>query len=185
MSSSNDIRDVPSFDDTRPESAEPFTARCLGLVHCGHLLDEERDLNPVSRFTSRWRWPNGSREHSNVCEIGPGKYSNPPKWTQTEIGGRRYRHPLCLRVHFPAGTLLTDTGRVIALEGRQSMLRSAEVSARVTPDHQDRRAVLDRLAGRANKLNSYRGRAVRATYTAGLAGIFRTHMSPCPARAMT
>ncbi len=39
----------------------------------------------------------------------------------------------------------------------------------VTPDHQDRaRVVLDRLADRANQLNPYRGRAVRATYTAGL-----------------
>lgn len=140
------------------------------MVHCGHLLDEERDLNPVSRFTFALALAEWIEEHSHVCEIGPGKYSNPPKWTQTEIGGQRYRHPLCLRVHFPAGTLLADTGRVIALEGRQSMLRSAEVSARVTSDHQDRRAVLDRLAGRANQLNSYRGRAVRATYTAGLAG---------------
>ncbi|GLV12278.1 hypothetical protein MyChFU_55980 [Mycobacterium intracellulare subsp. chimaera] len=49
------------------------------------------------------------------------------------------------------------------------MLRSAEVSVCVTPDHQDRaRVVLDRLADRANQLNPYRGRAVRATYTAGL-----------------
>ncbi|ETZ32895.1 ATP-binding protein [Mycobacterium intracellulare subsp. chimaera] len=39
----------------------------------------------------------------------------------------------------------------------------------MTPDHQDRaRVVLDRLADRANQLNPYRGRAVRATYTAGL-----------------
>ncbi len=49
------------------------------------------------------------------------------------------------------------------------MLRSAEVSVCVTPDHQDRaRVVLDRLADSANQLNPYRGRAVRATYTAGL-----------------
>ncbi len=161
---------VTERDTAEPaESAERFTARCLGVADCGHLLDEERDLNPVSRLTFALALAEWIEEYTPVCEIGPGEHTNPPKWTQTEIGGQRYRHPLCLRVHFPAGTLLSDAGCVIALEGRQSMLRSAEVSACVTPDHQDRaRVVLDRLADRANQLNPYRGRAVRATYTAGL-----------------
>jgi cell division protease FtsH len=95
--------------------------------------------------------------------------TQPPQWTQTEIGGEVYRHPLCLRAYFPAGTLLTDTGCVIEIEARQSMMRSAEVSAFVTPEAQDQaRVVLDRLAERANELNPYRGRALRATYTQGL-----------------
>jgi cell division protease FtsH len=154
---------------TRPESAEKFTARCLGVAHCGHLLDEERDLNPVSRFTFALALAEWIEQHTHVCEIGPGDYTNPPKWTQTEIGGQRYRHPLSLRVHFPAGTLLDDAGCVIGIEGRHSVMRSAGVSAYVTPAHQDRaRAVLDRLAERANALNPYRGHAVRATYTVGL-----------------
>jgi cell division protease FtsH len=33
----------------RAESADKFTARCLGVPDSGHLLDEERKLNPVSR----------------------------------------------------------------------------------------------------------------------------------------
>jgi len=152
-----------------PESADRFTARCLGVAGCGRLLAEERDLNPVSRLTIALALAEWIDEHARVCEIGPGDYTNPPKWTQTEIGGQRYRHPLCLRVHFPAVTLLEKTGCVIGIEGRQSMMQSAEVSAYVTPDHQDAaRAVLDRLAERANALNPYRGRAVRATYTVGL-----------------
>lgn len=161
---------VTERDSAEPaESAERFTARCLGVADCGHLLDEERDLNPVSRFTFALALAEWIQEHTHVCEIGPGEDTSPPKWTQTEIGDQRYRHPLSVRVHFPAGTLLADTGCVIALQGRQSILQSAEVSAYVTPDHQDRaRAVLDRLADRANKLNPYRGRAVRATHTAGL-----------------
>jgi cell division protease FtsH len=153
---------------TRPESAERFTARCLGVAHCGHLLDEERELNPVSRFTFALALAEWIEQHTHVCEIGPGDYTNPPKWMQTEIGGQRYRHPLSLRVHFPGGTLLEDTGCVIGIEG-QSVMQSAGVSAYVTPEHQDRaRAALDRLAERANALNPYRGRAVRATYTIGL-----------------
>lgn len=158
-----------SQSTTRPESAERFTARCLGVAGCGHLLAEERDLNPVSRVTVAVALAEWIDQYTGVCEIGSGEYSGPPKWTQTEIGGKRYRHPLCLRVYFPAGTLLEDTGCVVGIEGRQSMMQSAEVSVYVTRDQQDRaRAVLDRLADRANQLNPYRGRAVRATYTTGL-----------------
>jgi cell division protease FtsH len=151
------------------ETADRFTARCLGVADCGHLLDEERPLDPVSRLTTAVALAEWINEHAHVCEIGPGEYTHPPKWTQTEIGGQRYRHPLCLRAHFPAGTLLHNAGCVIAIEARETMMRSAEVSAYVTPTAQaDARAVLDQLAERANALNPYRGRAVRATYTHGL-----------------
>ncbi len=110
---------ITERDTAEPaESAERFTARCLGVADCGHLLDEERDLNPVSRLTFALALAEWIEKHTPVCEIGPGEHTNPPKWTQTEIGGQRYRHPLCLRVHFPAGTLLSDAGCVIALEGR-------------------------------------------------------------------
>ncbi|HEX2283988.1 MAG TPA: ATP-binding protein [Mycobacterium sp.] len=151
------------------ESADKFTARCLGVPDSGHLLDEERELNPVARLTVALALAEWIDEHGDVCEIGPGEYTYPPKWTQTEIGGQRYRHPLCLRVHFPAGTLLDDTGCVIDIEARETVVRSAEVSVYVTPHHQAHaRAVLDRLAERANELNPYRGRAVRASLLQGL-----------------
>ncbi|MEE6166335.1 MULTISPECIES: ATP-binding protein [unclassified Mycolicibacterium] len=153
----------------RAETADRFTARCLGVEDPAQLLDEDRDLNPVSRLTSAVALAEWIAEHADVIDIGPGERAYPPKWTQTEIGGRIYRHPQCLRVHFPAGTLLPDSGCVIGIEARQNIVRSPEVSAYVTPDQQDgARAVLDRLAVRANKLNPYRGRAVRATYTGGL-----------------
>lgn len=107
--------------------------------------------------------------HADAVEIGPGEHSRPPKCTQTEIGDQTYRHPQCLRVHFPAGTLLPNAGCVIGIEARQTVMRSPEVSAFVTPEHQDAvRAVLDRLADRANQVNPYRGRALRASYISGL-----------------
>lgn len=151
------------------ESAERFTARCLGVPDCGYLLDEQRDLNPVSRFTVALALAEWIDEHEDGCEVGPGEYAYPPKWTQTEIGNQRYRHPLCLRVHFPAGSLLDEAGCVLHIEAREGIMHSAEVSAFVTPDNQAQaRAVLDRLADRANQLNPYRGRAVRATNNYGL-----------------
>lgn len=151
------------------ESAERFTARCLGVPDCGYLLDEARDLNPVSRLTAALALAEWIEEHAALCEIGPGECAYPPKWTQTEIGDQRYRHPLCLRVHFPAGTLLPDAGCVVHIEARDGIMHSAEVSAFVTPDNQAHaRAVLDRLAHRANELNPYRARAVRATNNHGL-----------------
>ena len=156
----------------RPPSAETagqFTARCLGVADCGHLLDEQRPLNPVSRLTAALALAEWIDEHADVCEIGPGEHTDPPKWTQTEIGGQRYRHPLCLRVHFPVGTLIEDTGCVIGFEARESIMYSPEVSADVIRGNQaDARAVLDRLADRANELNPYRCRVVRASYTNGL-----------------
>jgi cell division protease FtsH len=151
------------------ENADRFTARCLGVPDCGHLLDEERPLPPVSRLTTAMALAQWIDEHARACEIGPGELAHPPTWTQTEIGGQRYRHPQCLRVHFPAGTLLDDTGCVVHIETRESFMRSAQVSAFVTPaDQVHARAVLDRLAERANALNPYRGRAVRATDNHGL-----------------
>lgn len=151
------------------ENAERFTARCLGVPDCGYLLDEARNLNPVSRLTVALALAEWIEEHAAVCEVGPGECAYPPKWTQTEIGDQRYRHPLCLRVHFPAGSLLQDAGCVVHIEARDSIMHSAEVSAFVTPDNQAHaRAVLDRLADRANELNPYRSRAVRATNNQGL-----------------
>ncbi|CAM2840679.1 cell division protein [Mycobacterium intermedium] len=151
------------------ETAERFTARCLGVPDCGHLVDEERQLNPVSRLTVALALAEWMDEHALDCEVGPGEDACPPKWTQTEVGGERYRHPLCLRVYFPAGTLLNDSGCVIHLEARDTVMCSPEISAFVTPDNQSlARCVLDRLAERANELNPYRGRAVRASYMHGL-----------------
>lgn len=153
----------------RAESADRFTARCLGVPDAGQLLDEDRDLDPVSRVTTAVALAEWITTHAEAVEVGPGEYSQPPQWTQTDIGGHLYRHPQCLRVYFPAGTLLADTGCVIGIEARQSMMRSPEVSAFVTAEnHEAARLVLDRLAARANQLNPYRGRAVRASYTSGL-----------------
>ncbi len=156
-------------DRSRAESADRFTARCLGVTDCASLVNEERELDPVSRLTTALAIAEWIDEQAASCEIGPGQYTHPPQWTQTEIGGEHYRHPLCLRVYFPGGTLLDDTGCVISIETRESMMSSAEVSAYVTPQSQTcARAVLDRLADRATQLNPYRGRAVRATYAHGL-----------------
>lgn len=153
----------------RAETADRFTARALGVANTGQLIDEDRELNPVSRLTTALALAEWITFHDNVIEVGPGEHALPPAWTQTEIGGRAYRHPQCLRVHFPAGTVLADTGCVIAIDAHSSPFESPKVSAYVTPDHQDgARLALDRLAERATDLNPYRGRALRATYTGGL-----------------
>lgn len=153
----------------RAETAGQFTARCLGAAKAGHLLDEDRELNPVSRLTTAVALAEWITTHADRVEVGPGEHSHPPMWTQTEVGGHLYRHPQCLRAHFPAGTLLEAAGCVIGIDARQSMMSTPEVSAYVTRDHQTgARDVLDRLAARANELNPYRGRAVRATYASGL-----------------
>lgn len=153
----------------RVETADRFTARALGVTNAAQLIDEERELDPVSRLTTAITLAEWITSHADVIEVGPGEYALPPAWTQTEIGGRVYRHPQCLRVHFPAGTVLTDTGCVIAVDARRAAMGSPQLSAYVTPAHQDgARLALDRLVERASDLNPYRGRALRATNAGGL-----------------
>lgn len=153
----------------RAETADRFTARALSVTNAGQLIDEERELDPVSRLTTALALAEWITSHANVIEVGPGEHALPPAWTQTEIGGRVYRHPQCLRVHFPAGTVLADTGCVIAIDARRAGMGSPQLSAYVTPDHQDgARTALDQLAARATDLNPYRGRALRATNAGGL-----------------
>ncbi|MCH9734097.1 MAG: ATP-binding protein [Actinomycetia bacterium] len=153
----------------KSETSTRFTARCLGVSTFSNLIDEVRPLEPVARITVALALGEWMDTYAGRAEIGPGEHASPPQWTQTRIGDSIYRHPTCLHVYFPAGTLLPDTGCVIGIESRDTMMRSAEVSAFVRPDQQDRaRGVLDRLAERATVLNPYRGRAVRASHKQGL-----------------
>lgn len=151
------------------ESATRFTARCLGVADVGQLINEDRELDPVSRLTTAVALAEWITTYAEVVEVGPGERRHPPVWTQTVIGGHTYRHPQRLRVFFPAGTLLDDAGCVIGIDASIGPLEAPEVSAYVTPDrHDDARLVLDRLAARATELNPYRGNAVRASYDNGL-----------------
>lgn len=153
----------------KSETAQRFTARCLGVSTFSHLVDEVRPLEPVARTTAALALGEWMQIHAARIEIGPGEHTSPPQWTQTAIGDQTYRHPACLHVFFPAKTLLPDTGCVIGIESRDTMMRSAELSAFVRPEQQDRaREVLDQLAKRANALNPYRGRVLRASYKKGL-----------------
>jgi cell division protease FtsH len=155
--------------DAGPETADRFTARCLGVVDCTHLRSEERPLTAVSRLTTAVALAEWIDEHVGVCEIGSGDYRGAPAWTQTEIGGEFYRHPVCLRVHFPAGTVLDDVGCVIGVDARDAITPRTTVSVFVVPQAlAQARTVLDRLDSRATELNPYRGRALRASYGAGL-----------------
>lgn len=98
------------------ENAERFTARCLDVADCGHLLDESRPLNGVSRLTDAIALAEWIDEYSESCEIGSGHFNgSPPRWTQTEVGGRLYRYPSCLRVHFPRARSSTMRAASLAL----------------------------------------------------------------------
>ena len=144
---------------TKAQSADEFTARHLGVPHVGRLVDEERDLPSVAALTTGLALAEWIEEHA--ADTGPGEYTTPPAWTQTEVGETTYRHPRLLRAAFGAGTLLPDTACVIHLDARNTSLHPPQVSVWVRRDRQpDARAVLDRLIARAKELNPYRGRAL-------------------------
>jgi len=152
----------------RAETADRFAERCLGVVDCGQLLEEERELSPVGRLTFPLALAEWIGQYPQ-CEVGPGEGSSPPAWTQTVVGESQFRHPMCLRVFFPAGSLLDSAGCVLHIESREGVLRTAAVSAFVAPRDQGMaREVLERLSARAAELNPFRGRVVRAVYDGGL-----------------
>lgn len=78
----------------RAETADRFTARALGVADVGMLIDEDRDLNPVSRLTTAIALAEWITAHTNVIEVGPGKYAQPPMWTQTEIDAQYGVHQI-------------------------------------------------------------------------------------------
>ncbi|OBK89534.1 ATP-binding protein [Mycolicibacter sinensis] len=151
------------------ENAERFTTRCLGVRGYGAVIDEDRELNGVTRVTVALAVAELIDEHADVVELGPGEYADAPAWTQTEIGDHTYHHPQHLRAAFPAGTLLPGTPCVVRIVTRASALNSPEVTAFVAREHQaGARAVLDRLMERGNALHPYRGKACRASLDHGL-----------------
>ena len=95
--------------------------------------------------------------HADDCEIGPGEYAYPRSGRRLKSVTGATGTRCVFRVHFPAGTLLAAAGCVIHIEARDSIMHSAHA-----------RVVLECLAERANELNPYRGRTVRATNNQGL-----------------
>ncbi|GAA4394327.1 AAA family ATPase [Tsukamurella soli] len=150
------------------ETADRFTARCLNVPGVSHLAVEERPLDPVARVTVPLALSEWMQQHGGAIEVGPFRHSEPPQWTQTEVGDTTYRHPKRLRVFFPAGTLLDGKGVVLGVENRDSTLDDAQITASVAPEHRAAvQPLLDRLFTRAEQLNPYRGKAIRATYVRG------------------
>ncbi|MGI6797962.1 AAA family ATPase [Gordonia sihwensis] len=148
------------------ETAERFTMRSLGVTGLSGIVDEARELSAVQRLTVALAVAELIDEHNP--SIGPDDYTNPPAYTQTSLGGTTYRHPQCLRAAFPAGTLLSEAPIVIGIDARSGSFTDPEVTAYILRDYQvDAQRVLDALMDRAYALNPYRGRAVRATLSAG------------------
>jgi hypothetical protein len=152
-----------------PEDADDFTRRVLG-IRTGQLAVEQRDLGPAAAIGTALALGEWISRQSAVVEIGPCWDTDPPAWTETDFGDERLRHPLMLRAYFPAGVLMDDAPAVVGIDTRGAYGRPPEARAIVRPEHRDgARAVLDRLAARADQLNPFRGRALRATDAQGLA----------------
>lgn len=153
----------------RSETADDFTRRVLGAVDPGALATEDADLTAATAIPVALALAEMIGEYADLAEIGPGRYLDPPAWTRTEIGADTVHHPQHLRVAFPLGTVDPDTAVVVRLQARATALDPADVEVYVDRDHQEvARAVVDRLLARANQLNPYRGRVLRAGGDGGL-----------------
>lgn len=159
---------VTERPDDGAEDASRFTARCLGVPHMGMTVTEEEMLSPVTSLTTALALADLIADHAEAVEIGPGIYSDPPAWTQTQVGDTHFHHPAVLRAAFPAGTLV-DTAAVVAIRVREAHVHPPQLTVFAPREHRaDARSALDRLLARARELNPYRGHSLRATYDRNL-----------------
>lgn len=54
------------------ESADRFTGRCLGVPDGGILVDDDSELNPVSRLTTAVALTQWMTTPAEVVDVGPG-----------------------------------------------------------------------------------------------------------------
>ncbi|SHP29353.1 cell division protease ftsH-like protein [Mycobacteroides abscessus subsp. abscessus] len=154
--------------EVRAESGDQLTLRHLGVSTSAELVDEELALNAVTRVTAALALAELIAEHA--AEVGSGEFSNPPSYTQAEIAlGEHRRHPQTLRAAFPAGTVSPKAAVVIRIETRASSVHDPALTVYATRANQlAAQQVLDRVMERADELNPFRGRAVRATFGRGV-----------------
>ncbi|PQM53710.1 cell division protein [Mycolicibacter virginiensis] len=153
-------------DQQREESALRFTLRVLGVTGFNEIIEEGRDLNGVQALT--FGRALGELIEKHQAECGPGEHVDAPSWTQTKVGSSVFRHPALLRAGFPAGTLL-DVPCVAQIRTKASYAYPPEITIHTrSEDQAGAREVLDRIQARADELNPYRGKVVRASYAGNL-----------------
>ena len=151
------------------EDATKFTLRCLGVEQMIATATEQQVLAPVARLTAALALAELINEYAGAVDVGPGEYTAPPAWTQTQVGDNIFHHPAVLRAGFPAGTLIADAPCVVAIRTEDNGMSPPQLTVFVPRADQDgARAVLDRLLIRAAELNPYRGRVTRAAHDRGL-----------------
>ena len=147
------------------ENATDFTLRGLDVDTYAGMINERRELTPVQTVTVGVAFAELITRHE--AEVGPGDHIEPPAYTSTEVGDSTYRYPQCLRAIFPAGTMLPDAACVIGIDNRGGFRDPALVVFARADHHTEVIEVLDTLMQRADELNLYRGRAVRASMNSG------------------
>ncbi|BBX38016.1 hypothetical protein MMAG44476_38120 [Mycolicibacterium mageritense DSM 44476 = CIP 104973] len=154
-------------DSHRAETAERFTARHLGVPPTD-LVDEECELNAVTRVTAALALAEMIAAHD--AEVGSGDYASPPSYTRTEVAdGEHRRHPQCLRAAFPTATLAPNAPVVVKIETRSGSIHDPAITVYAARQNQPAaQDVMDQIMARADELNPYRGRAVRASISRGL-----------------
>ena len=147
-----------------PETAEEFTARCLGVPTAAAAVEDD-PLGQSGAVATALALAEWLTEYDP--EIGPAVRSEPPAWTVAVIGEDRLRHPRAIRAHFPAGTV-AGCDVVLGLQTKPSY-GGPSIVAITRPEHRDEaRAVLDKLAELARRSSPYRGRVMRASMNGGL-----------------
>lgn len=155
-------------NEAAEETSTTFTRRALGVRNWREQLDEAHRFTGVQRLTVPAAVAELIAEHDP--ELGPYESFNTPSWTVTEVGDRTFRHPQAMRIAFPAGTL-AGVPLVLQLCSERTYGDEPHLTVHARRDDQlPARDVLATILKRAEELNPYRGRVLRAT-TAVMGGL--------------
>ncbi|PBA08472.1 ATP-binding protein [Mycobacterium avium] len=153
----NNIPPPPKDRDAHQE----FVASCLGVESAKSLVKETRDLLGTSAVMVGLALAELLDVHQPT--LGPPGFhpTSETEWATVTVGPDDHHVVVQVAAHF-AGTAVAGVNLVVALQGHGSAGRELSVSARAGDQHHAR-GLLDTIMQRADELNIFRGRVLKAS----------------------
>lgn len=155
------LNNVPARTPDR-DAFERFCEQSLGLP-IAELVNETHNLSGVGRVTGGLAIAELLNTHQP--QAGPHSYRpEPPQWDTFEAGSEILHFPT--DVAFYTDTVVPGLDAVVALRSTRALSRDevSSIAVHVRPnDQQQGRYLLQQIISRAEELNIFRGRVLRAT----------------------
>lgn len=152
----NNIPPAPKDTNAHQE----FVASCLGVTSAKSLVKETRDVQGISAVMVGLALAELLDVHRPT--LGPPGFqpTSETEWATVTVGPDDYHVVVAVAAHF-AGTAVAGVNLVVALMGHGTAGYELAVSARAGDQHHAR-GLLDTIMQRADELNIFRGRVLKA-----------------------